>query len=290
MRPARPIAVVVPLLGLLACDRTSEIRAERMPRARETEHTSRAETPALGLVPRVVVPLRKSFSPPNLTKIAALDAPDDPEQCREGQRRRCPPIAVPGRPPRSTGGDMVCFESEPGRWTWDHEACGTPLVVAFDEAPVVFVRPGDDSAAFAIGAEARTEWVSAATPWLGWDRDGDGCVSSQDELFGVADGDATGFARLARLDANGDGVVDARDPSFAALVLWADANADRRCTSDEIVRLPDTSIASFDARWSPAPPPTRHGSREGETSSFTTREGRRGRVVDVLLAPMSVPR
>lgn len=185
---------------------------------------------------------------------------------------------------------MVCYEAEPGQWTWDLEACGTPLVVAFDDAPVVFVRPGADAAAFAIGAEPRTEWVSAATPWLGWDRDGDGCVTSQDELFGVADGDATGFARLARLDANGDGVVDAADPAFAAFVLWADANGDRRCTTDEIVRVEDTEIASFDARFRPEPPPTRRGSREGETSSFTKRDGSRGRVIDVHLAPLPVTR
>lgn len=279
--------VVGPLtLALLAvaCEARPDIRAERSPRPVETTHAARAESPALGLATRLVVPAPKSVMPASVLKVAA-DAPADPERCRPDQRRRCPPLRMPGGGTRSTDGYVVCFESEPGVWTWDAEGCGTPLVVAWDDAPVAFVRPGSEAADFPIGAEPRTEWVSARTPWLGWDRDGDGCVTSQDELFGVADGDATGFARLARLDANGDGVVDAKDPAFGALVLWADADADRRCTASEIERVQDTDIASFDVRWSPAPPPTRHGSREGETGAFTTRSGARGRIIDVYLAP-----
>ncbi len=280
----RALLVVVSVL-LVACQGAAEIRADRTPRAREVERATRAETPLLGVAPRPVVLVRKSVMPSSILKLAA-DEPRNSETCRPGERRRCPPIRVPGGPPKSTGGDMVCFESEPGTWSWDREACGTPLVVAFDDAPVEFVRPGAEAMEFPVGAVARTEWVSPRTPWLGWDRDGSGCVTSQDELFGVTDGDATGFARLARLDTNGDGVIDAKDPAFDALVLWGDANEDRHCTPDEIVRVTETEIASFDAHWSPAPAPTRHGSREGETSSFTMRSGTRGRVVDVYLAPM----
>jgi hypothetical protein len=119
-------------------------------------------------------------------------------------------------------------------------SCETPLVVAFDSQPVEFVPAATAQFAFVPGAPMATDWPSAATPWIALDLDGDGSITSGAELFGsstVLPGGSratNGFAALAALDANGDGVLDARDPMFAKLVLWSDRNGDHRSSPDEL--------------------------------------------------------
>jgi len=118
--------------------------------------------------------------------------------------------------------------------------CETPLVVAFDGQPIDFAASSSDRFAFVPGEPIATDWPTAATPWIALDRDGDGAITSGAELFGsstlLASGDRArnGFAALAALDANGDGVLDARDPMFGRLVLWSDRNGDHRSTPDEL--------------------------------------------------------
>jgi hypothetical protein len=119
-------------------------------------------------------------------------------------------------------------------------SCETPLVVAFESQPIEFVPATTARFAFVPGEPAATDWPTAATPWIALDLDGDGSITSGAELFGSSTvlpggGRATnGFAALAVLDANGDGVVDARDPMFAKLVLWSDRNGDHRSSPDEL--------------------------------------------------------
>src|SRR5262249_55150507 len=94
--------------------------------------------------------------------------------------------------------------------------CDTPLVVAFDEQPIAFAASSGARFAFVPGEPAASDWPTATTPWIALDRDGDGAITSGAELFGSAtplrgDGMAhDGFEALAALDANGDGVIDAR--------------------------------------------------------------------------------
>ncbi|WP_346287572.1 cadherin-like domain-containing protein [Zoogloea sp.] len=73
-------------------------------------------------------------------------------------------------------------------------------------------------------------WTTAAL--LAVDLDGNGQVSA-DELV---DGRAAAGSRnsLAALDANGDGVLDSRDPGLAALSLWIDANGNGLAEAGEV--------------------------------------------------------
>ena len=118
--------------------------------------------------------------------------------------------------------------------------CETPLVVAFEGQPVEFAAAARERFAFVPGEPAATDWPTAATPWIALDLDGDGTIASGAELFGSSTvlpggGRATnGFLALAPLDANGDGVLDARDPMFAKLVLWSDRDGDHRSSPDEL--------------------------------------------------------
>jgi hypothetical protein len=163
--------------------------------------------------------------------------------------------------------------------------CNTPLVVAFDSEPIAFRT---DAAAFAFhGAPVATDWPTAATPWLALDRNGDGVIDRGDELFGDAvPGARNGFEALAQLDANHDGTIDARDPAFAALVLWADRDGDRRGTTDELTPLASVVTAIPLASTRDVRCDSR-GDCEGERGSMHWRDAtgaaHTGAVVDVYL-------
>jgi hypothetical protein len=165
------------------------------------------------------------------------------------------------------------------------DLCGdnTPLVVVFDGEPVTFTAGGTFPA---LGA---TDWPTA--PWIVLDRDGNGSIDSAAELFGdrtrLPDGSraSNGFLALAPLDANGDRVIDARDPAFASLQLWTD-DGDRQSTRTELRPLDETIVAislaaHLDTRCDA------RGNCEGERAAITWRapDGtlHTGAVVDVYL-------
>jgi hypothetical protein len=150
------------------------------------------------------------------------------------------------------------------------ESKSAPMLVAFDAAPVSFTKSG---AVFTIGNSYRTEWVSARTPWVALDRDHSGCIESEDELF-------AGFAELAKLDVNGDGRLDAKDPAFGDLLLWADDDQDKRCTPKELTRL-SAAFERLPLFFTSREPPKR-GSYEGDTALLPGG----ARLVDVHLAAL----
>jgi hypothetical protein len=154
--------------------------------------------------------------------------------------------------------------------------CDTPLVVAFEGEAIQFAN----------------HWPTASTPWLALDRDGDGAITSRAELFGDATvlpggGVATnGFEALAPLDTNGDGVVDARDPAFGSILLWADRDGDRRSTPSEL-RPAYEVILALPLANERRPRCTEEGDCEGERSAMSWRaadgSARTGAVIDVYL-------
>jgi len=184
---------------------------------------------------------------------------------------------------QAEGVDAYCRQLHP-----DAARCNTPLVIAFDDQPVVFT-----SAAFSFspGAPQATGWPTATTPWIALDRDGDGAITSGRELFGDAsllpDGTTApdGFAALAALDANGDGVIDRADPAFGRLRLWADRDGDGASRPDELRSLADVVVA-IPLAHRRDPRCAASGDCEGERGSVVFRAGgveRTGAVVDVYL-------
>ncbi len=154
--------------------------------------------------------------------------------------------------------EIPCVLAEDGTPIWDEGVtCGegtTPLVLVPAGVRPRFLPAGGASFAFA-GPDAMrclsTDWPTADTPWLARDLDGDGAIDGGHELFGSAtrlpDGRTAphGFAALTTLDGNGDGVLDARDPAFADLVLWADRDGDRRSTPDELSPLAAAGVRAL---------------------------------------------
>jgi hypothetical protein len=165
----------------------------------------------------------------------------------------------------------------------------TPLVLAFDGAPVRFAA---DGAVFDAGrGPVVTDWPSA--PWLALDRNGNGAVDDASELFGDATPLAAGgtgpngFAPLAELDADRDGWITSADPSWSSLRVWTDA--DGRSSPDELQPLP--AGAALALAWTVDPRCDARGNCERERARLLTVDAtgarREGAVVDVHLRARS---
>ncbi|MFT3700091.1 MAG: hypothetical protein QM831_43500 [Kofleriaceae bacterium] len=171
--------------------------------------------------------------------------------------------------------------------------CETPLVIAFDQQPVAFAASQADAFAFVPGNPMTTDWPTSATPWIALDLDGDGAITSGAELFGsstvLPNGGhaANGFLALAPLDANGDGVLDARDPMFAKLVLWSDRNGDHRSEPSELRPLSEL-VTRIDLAYSLDARCNDRDDCEGERGTLRWRDATGvehvGAVVDVYVA------
>jgi hypothetical protein len=111
----------------------------------------------------------------------------------------------------------------------------------------VFTLGGDGSVAPRYldldgdGYAEATDWTQS--PLLAIDVNGDGQASP----FELVDGRAGADSRLSlgHLDANGDGLLDSRDPAFAALTLWVDTNGNGRADAGESASLTGSGIVSI---------------------------------------------
>lgn len=166
--------------------------------------------------------------------------------------------------------------------------CTTPLVLSFDGAKVTFERTHGEFA-FTPGRAVHSDWPSAVTPWLARDVNGNGRIDDGSELFGsdtrLPDGRTAtnGFEALAALDGNDDGVVDAKDPAFSSLLVWRDADGDKRSTKAELEPLKAAGVTALATRFDVEPRCDARGNCERERGVFTTRAGKSGVLVDVHL-------
>ena len=173
------------------------------------------------------------------------------------------------------------------------EDCATPLVLSFDGRAVEYTSA---HAEFAMsegdGCGAR-DWPTSATPWLAIDLDRNGNIDGGHELFGTGSRLAgrvdNGFAALAALDSNNDGIITPADDRFAEIVVWSDNNADRRSTHWELQPLTSHGVVAIDLGYQfDASRCDARGNCEGERASFVfeTADGARssGEIVDVRLS------
>lgn len=181
---------------------------------------------------------------------------------------------------------------------WEEQYCETPLVLSFDGGPVEFIEAeATPMATFDITMQAgsciTTDWPSAATPWLALDRDGDGHISGGHELFGTGTRldagahpgvhAANGFAALAELDANGDGIIDAQDPRFGELLLWRDHDADRSSTPGELSPLSESGVQALPVAGAGSADCDERGNCAALGGQVQTAAGT-GRLMDVYLS------
>lgn len=189
-------------------------------------------------------------------------------------------------------GEDYCYLSE-GVPQPDSD-CNTPLVISFDNTPVEFAPAG--SASFDIvgdGACTTHDWPTETTPWLALDLDKNGSIDGGHELFGsgtrLSEGSLAknGFAALAQLDANGDGLITAADPVYADLVLWSDYDRDRASTFWELEPLASRGVESIDLASEDRPACDGRGNCARDRSAATMAMGSTAKsasVIDVYLS------
>src|SRR5690554_2374117 len=125
----------------------------------------------------------------------------------------------------------------------------------------------------------RTGWVGEGDALLVWDRNVNGLIESGAELFGdftpMPDGTLApnGFAALAALDANGDGILDASDPAFAELKLWIDSDQNGVTSEGELISLADAGIASLNLGSTLKNQKQSNGNTLAREGSFTRTDG-----------------
>lgn len=134
-----------------------------------------------------------------------------------------------------------------------------------------------------------TDWPTAQTPWLVFDRNGDGTIDSGAELFGtgvILDTGVRaqhGFEALAELDEDLDGKLTPKDAAWSSLMLWADIDRDRVSDADELTSLESHGLSALDLEFARSFQCDEAGNCAGERSTVTADGRPAGHLVDVYL-------
>jgi VCBS repeat-containing protein len=136
------------------------------------------------------------------------------------------------------------------------------------------------------GVKDQVAWtVGGQDGILALDLNGSGKIESGNELFTPTFNGghfANGIAALASLDANHDGVIDAKDPAFSQLLVWQDANHNGVSDAGELTKLSDLGITSISLTTTPGT-----GSIDGQNvpaiGNFTYANGSQGSFVEANL-------
>lgn len=186
-----------------------------------------------------------------------------------------------------------CYRNpETNRYEFYDNDCNTPLVLAFQREAVTFTHPSGSFDVVGSGASHDTDWVSAATPWLALDVDGNGRIDDGAELFGsmtrLPNGTRArqGFEALAALDDDHDGRITPRDAAFARLLVWRDADQNRTSSARELTSAQSEGLVAIELGYRVDRRCTGTAC-EVERASFTFRSAagiHEGDVVDVHFA------
>ena len=140
------------------------------------------------------------------------------------------------------------------------------------------------------GIRTATGWVAADDGLLVRDLNGNGIIDNGAELFGdntkLADGSFAkhGYAALAELDSNGDGIVSAADAAFQTLRVWQDLNQDGISQTNELRTLEELGIQSLDVAYKDINKNLGNGNTIAQQGSYTKTDGTVAQEGDLLLA------
>ena len=100
------------------------------------------------------------------------------------------------------------------------------------------------------GLAERAGWVTGGDGLLALDRNDNGTIDAQNELFGDTATAANGFENLKTLDSNGDNKITLVDAQWNDLRVWVDANADGVSQAAELTTLSSFGISSINLAYS----------------------------------------
>ena len=158
----------------------------------------------------------------------------------------------------------------------------SPIVVDLDGDGLELVGIGSSNIWFDIdqdGADERVSWVEGDDGILFHDADSDGRVTDAGELFGPTTND--GFAELAVLDSNLDGVISEADTAFGAIGIWQDLNQNGVSDDGEITFLPDSALQSISLSYT-EPSTFQNGIEIAQLGSAVSTSGETMVVADVI--------
>lgn len=93
------------------------------------------------------------------------------------------------------------------------------------------------------GFKEATAWVAPDDGLLAIDRNGNGLIDGQGELFG--DERRSGFEALAEFDSNRDGRIDSQDPVWDRLLIWREKRIDGYSAKGELFPVKGSNILRF---------------------------------------------
>lgn len=168
----------------------------------------------------------------------------------------------------------------------------SPLILDLDgdgveTTPISFGTAFDHDA---NGFAEATGWVSTDDGLLVRDLNGNGLIDSGRELFGnntlLANGSyaANGFAALASLDSNNDGVINVSDAAFTQLRIWRDANGNGVTDAGELGTLASSGITSINTAYVDSALPDVYANEHRQLGTYTNSSGQVRAVEDVWFA------
>ena len=166
------------------------------------------------------------------------------------------------------------------KWAWPRDTIlldldGDGLETVGLASNIHFDHDGD-------GVLTKTGWAGQDDALLVWDRNANGRIDTGAEIFGdftVLQGAPegtlapNGFAALAALDANNDGILDASDPAFAELKLWRDTSQDGQTGAGELISLAEAGIVSLNLASTLKNQRLSNGNTLSREGSFTRTDG-----------------
>ena len=99
------------------------------------------------------------------------------------------------------------------------------------------------------GFREASGWVSSGEGLLAIDKNNDGVINDNGELFGNGANFANGFAALDAYDSTNDNLITSADAGFANLRVWIDTNQNGYSEGSELHTLSELGITSISTTW-----------------------------------------
>jgi T1SS-143 domain-containing protein len=131
------------------------------------------------------------------------------------------------------------------------------------------------------GVKDKTGWVKSDDGLLVLDKNHNGTIDGQSELFGGNDID--GFSVLAQYDENKDGVIDSKDSVWKDLKVWQDVNQDGLTQDGELLSMDDLDFSSISLDVKAADYMI-SGNGVSAESTVTGKDGSQSQIVDAWFA------
>ena len=131
------------------------------------------------------------------------------------------------------------------------------------------------------GFKEKTGWLKGDDGLLVIDKNNNGKIDNQSELFGS---DTTkGFEDLRVYDTNNDGIIDTNDTQFNDLKVWQDVNENGITDEGELHSLNSKGITSINLNYNEINV-IQNGNKIAQESTYTKSDGTTGGIYDVLFA------